>query len=427
MKTTSLLFRILCAGCLLYLPAAPVLAQKADTARYKADWSLHLPSDRRCAFSLGAVAHTRSLQGFSLNLLTTHTAAGAEGVQLSGLTNATRGGLRGVHLAGAANLCELRAYGVLAGGFMNIVGETASGVQLSALANIARKMRGASISGLTNLSGNDARGLQLSALANISGKDQHGAAVCGLMNVSGNRLSGVQLSGIINLNGQSAHGLQLTGLSNIAVNLKGAQIAGAMNVCQGRMHGLQLSATNYAHEVDGLQLGILNLCDGSVRGCQVGLINHSKDTTAHKVGLVNVTPQTRIQLMMFGGNACKLNFGVRFKNRFTYTMLGFGTHYSDMSRKFSGALFYRAGLLYALSPRWEISGDLGFFHIESFRDKQDNRPERLYSFQGRVNLDFTINRFVGVMASAGYGTARYYHRNQNYERKPIFELGIHLF
>ena len=48
-----------------------------------------------------------------------------------------------------------------------------------------------------------------------------------------------------------------------------------------------------------------------------------------------------------------------------------------------------------LSPKLSISSDIGFSHIETFREETATRPERLYSFQWRLNADYEFNRYVG--------------------------------
>lgn len=90
--------------------------------------------------------------------------------------------------------------------------------------------------------------------------------------------------------------------------------------------------------------------------------------------------------MLFGGNTSKNEAAVRFKNRTTYTLLGIGTHYLDLNDKFSGCVFYRAGLHYPIAGNLEISGDLGYFHIENFENEDAETPERMYSLQARVNF-----------------------------------------
>ena len=95
-----------------------------------------------------------------------------------------------------------------------------------------------------------------------------------------------------------------------------------------------------------------------------------------------------------------------------------------LDKDFSGAIYYRLGQYFTLSPRWTISGDVGFFHIETFQHETDSRPERLYSLQARLNADYQINRTLSAFASVGYGTTRYYNKNREYRTRPIVEAGI---
>ena len=235
----------------------------------------------------------------------------------------------------------------------------------------------------------------------------------------------MQFSAISNIAAGEIRGLQLCGAVNIAVKTENAlQFSGLTNVCQGKLRGVQFAPGNYAGEVSGAQIGLLNLCGGNVKGIQIGIINHSKDTTAHKLGLVNITPKTRIQMMLFAGNTSKLNAAVRFKNRRSYTMLGIGTHYLDLNDKFSGCVFYRAGLYYPIASKLELSGDLGYFHIENFENEDAETPERMYSLQARINLEYKFKSRISFFASGGYGMTRYYDKNKFYEKKPIFEAGV---
>jgi hypothetical protein len=65
-----------------------------------------------------------------------------------------------------------------------------------------------------------------------------------------------------------------------------------------------------------------------------------------KLGLVNVNPNTRYQLMIFGGNTSKGNVAVRFKNDLFYTILGIGDHYLGLNKKIYGVniLSHRIGI-----------------------------------------------------------------------------------
>ncbi len=270
-------------------------------------------------------------------------------------------------------------------------------------------------------------GAGINAIFNIVREEMFGVQIGGLANVA-HDMRGLQLSAISNMSAGEARGVQLSAITNIAVRTDRAlQLSGLANVCTRKMRGMQMAYGNYAGEVDGLQLGIFNMCGGEVRGIQIGLVNYSRDSTAHKLGLVSITPSTRIQMMGFVGNTSKTNIAVRFKNRYTYTMMGVGTHYLDLNDKFSGCLFYRAGTFLSLSPKWELSGDLGFFHIENFENEDVVTPERMYSLQARVNIEYKFRPKLSLFASGGYGVTRHYDENRCYEHKPIIEAGIILF
>ena len=221
--------------------------------------------------------------------------------------------------------------------------DTLRGVQIGAFSSVVRnQMRGVNIAGVMNAGGKDMRGVQISGVTNVLTKG-----------------NGLQLSLFSNMSATPFRGIQFTGLSNVSMGMKrGIQVA-ASNVCSSNMRGVQLGGYNYADTLSGSQFGLVNVCVSHPRGVQFGIINYSRDTVAHKIGLVNVNPKTRIDLMAFGGSANKMNVAVRFRNRSTYNIIGVGTHYFGLDERFSGALFYRIGQYFQLSPRFSLSGDLG--------------------------------------------------------------------
>jgi opacity protein-like surface antigen len=238
---------------------------------------------------------------------------------------------------------------------------------------------------------------------------------------------GVQLSGISNASARLFNGLQLSSTSNITAGMnQGLQLAGILNVSEGMMGGWQLGMVNYADSLDGAQIGVFNVARKRPRGWQVGLVNVSYDSIGHKIGLVNVSPRTRIDLMLYGGSSTKINGAMRYRNKSTYNIIGIGTHFMGLDSKFSGALFYRLGQYWQLSPKWSLSGDVGFYHVETFEKNSNNAPERLYSLQARVNADYQITERIGAFASVGWGLTRYYDRNETYRNRPLVELGVTL-
>lgn len=236
---------------------------------------------------------------------------------------------------------------------------------------------------------------------------------------------GLQLSGMSNLSAQTFNGLQLSSISNITNGMdKGLQWSGILNVSTAMQRGVQLGAINYADSLNGVQIGALNFAYNRPKGWQVGIVNVSNDSIGHKIGLVDINPKTQIDLMLYGGSSTKINFGVRYRNKSTYSMLGVGTHFMGLDSKFSGAVFYRTGLYKHLSPKWTLSGDVGYYHVETFQQNSNDAPERLYSLQARLNADYQISKKWGAFASVGWGLTRYYNRNETYRNRPLFEMGI---
>ena len=236
---------------------------------------------------------------------------------------------------------------------------------------------------------------------------------------------GVQLSGASNTSAHNLNGLQLSAISNITAGMdKGVQLSGLLNVSSAMQRGLQLGAINFADSLNGAQIGFFNIARRHPKGWQVGIVNLSYDSIGHKLGLVNVNPTTDIDIMLYGGSSTKANLAMRYRNKNYYSIFGVGTHFMGLDSKFSGALFYRLGLYKQLSPKWSLSGDLGYYHVETFSRENSVKPERLYSLQARINADYRINEKYGAFVSAGWGLTRYYDRNETYRNRPLVELGL---
>ncbi len=268
------------------------------------------------------------------------------------------------------------------------------------------------------------RGVQLGVLFSGIRGEAHGLMLSGLTNAA-HYLNGFQVSGLANTVFTPMKGVQLSAMTNIAMGIeRGMQLAGAANVSSGTMRGLQLAAYNYADTISGLQLGLMNVAVHHPKGVQIGIINYTHDTKAHKIGLVNLNPLTRIDFMGSIGSSSKLNGAIRFRNRSTYNILGVGTHYMGFDEDFSGALFYRIGQYFNLNERSSISGDLGFYHIETFHKNSSDSPARLYSLQARVNYDRQLDKTWGLFGSVGFGTTHHYGSHHNYRTRPLVESGL---
>ena len=236
---------------------------------------------------------------------------------------------------------------------------------------------------------------------------------------------GVQFSGVSNMSANKFSGLQLSSVSNITQGMDGGlQLSGILNVSSGKMRGWQLGAINYADSLRGAQIGLFNIARKRPNGWQVGIVNLSYDSVGRKIGLVNVNPTTDIDVMFYGGTSTIGNVAARYRNKSTYNIIGVGTHFMGLDSKFSGAVFYRLGQYKQLSPKWSLSGDVGYYHVETFSKHNNEKPERLYSLQARINADYRFNKSLGAFASVGWDFTRYYDRNETYHNRPLVELGL---
>ncbi len=338
-----------------------------------------LDSAQTTYFNLGIATRMNRLNGVGLNILAGATQENMNGVQISGIANAAGGNMRGVQLAGITNVN---------GGTMN----------------------GVSISGLVNVSGDASRGVLITGLANIAGENSTGLMVSGLSNIAGENGSGVLITGLSNIAGNSYNGLMIGGLANISgETMNGLQIAGLANIAGEQMSGAQIALANVTGRGKGLQIGLFNFYSDDFQGLQLGLIN--------------ANPSTRYQLMVYGGNSTKLNVGLRAKNDLFYTVVGVGGYYLDFDDKFSGGWFYRAGLELPLYKKLFVSGDLGFQHIELFKNKDEGYPRRLYALEARLNLEYRFTEKFGLFATGGYSKSWDYSSGHNFRNKVIVEAG----
>lgn len=256
--------------------------------------------------NLGLFSSMNRLNGVGINLLGGVVLRDMNGVQITGLANLVGGSMRGVQIAGISNVNGNNLSGVSISGLVGITGNHAQGVIFS---------------GLTNITGDNTSGVIIGGLLNISGENSSGVHLAGLANIAGESFNGITTSGLLNIVGQSLRGIQISGLGNITgEDMHGMQISGLGNVVGGSFTGAQLAPMNMAKSGKGLQIGLFNYYKENFDGFQLGL--------------VNANPDTKVQLMLFGGNTTKLNVGARFKNKLFYTILGGGTHYLDFSDKF---------------------------------------------------------------------------------------------
>lgn len=366
-------------------------------------------------FNLGLMSYYKELQGASINILSDISTYKSKGAQISGLINITGYNNYGAQISGLANVTGYKAYGLRLGGLMNISGNSTTGFQISGLGNVAGKsQKGVSIAGLINLSSKDNTGVSISGLANISGENLTGFAISGLMNVNGSDMKGVQLSSLLNIVGKENRGLQLSALGNVSVINKGVQLG---------------VISNYSVENRGLQVGLTNISSNpKAKSVQLGILNICKDSTniSRQIGLINIKPHTRTQLLISSGNINKANIAVRLKNNLIYTQWEAGMLVGKITDKASLSATYRTGLSIPLiKEKLNLNTDIGYSHIETLKNK--NIPDRLYSIQPRMGIEYSFNKNFGIFATGGYSWTRTYKGNRSFSKDPVIEIGIVLF
>lgn len=322
-----------------------------------------------------------------------------DGIGVNVLGSSVRRSMKGMHLAGIASMTGGESSGLAVGGLVNIIGGKTNGVAAAGLVQIAgTHVCGVTAGGLLNMAGGGYAGIQLSGMANINGGRMAGCSVSGMLNVAGSTARGMQLAGIGNITAGTSQGVQLAPLGNVT---------------GGSMSGVQVALFNYADSVRGLQLGLVNIYKHRMKGVQLGL--------------ANITPDTRVQLMLFGSNHTKINAGVRLQNRLFYTIIGGGAPYLDFSDDFSASFFYRTGIGLPLYRRLRISSDLGYQHMELFGNRHHGYPARLYALQMRAGLELGMTARTALFIHCGYGWDRRYRRNATYQQGVLIEGGVILF
>lgn len=360
--------------------------------------------------NFGLLSNYANMEGVGLNLISSVVHHNSYGVQVAGVINMTGENAAGLQLSSVSNVFGKKASGVIITGLLNVSGTSTNGFTAAGLGNISgTNTNGLAVGGLINICGRNASGMQISGLANIT-QYQRGMAISGLSNVTAQNMQGMQLSALLNIAGRSNKGVQIAGVGNVTVTNRGLQL-GLLNF-EDRGNGVQAGAVNVALKGEGVQLGIVNFCDS---------IHHPL-----QIGIVNLNPETRIQMVLSGGNLNKANAGIRFKNQRTYTEIGAGGCFSGLD-KFSVSGYYRAGVFIPLSSRWEISGDAAFYHIETLKNKDYGCEKRMYAVQPRLNLSYQISDKVGIYAAGGYSWTKYYNHSGVQNHKPTFEIGLTLF
>ncbi|MCH7496586.1 MAG: hypothetical protein IH971_01885 [Candidatus Marinimicrobia bacterium] len=171
-------------------------------------------------------------------------------------------------------------------------------VSLNAVLGISARLRGFEVGGFGNIETEGVVGFQAAGALNAVRGPTTGIQLAGAFNLVSGDLRGAQLAGAINLVRSNTKALQMAGASNIVLGeMRGVQLAGASNVVLGEMRGVQIAgAVNYAHTVNGLQVGAFNFAQIN-NGLALGWFSHARNMPA--------------RITVYADEAGVVNFGVK--------------------------------------------------------------------------------------------------------------------
>lgn len=306
-----------------------------------------------------------------------------KGAQVAGFVNVLKGKMDGFQLAGFTNITTKDVEGIQLAGFTNVALGDVDLLQLSGFGNWGGNVGGGQLAGFMNSAWGNVGGGQMAGFTNIAKGNVGGWQLSGFSNSAGGNVNGGQLSGFINM-ADSVKALQMSGFANVATgSVGGWQLTGFGNLAIGKVSGGQISGfVNIADSVEALQLaGFMNLSGGEIRGAQIsGFLNVARAVKGVQFGAFNFAHEAEgipIGLLSFvwkgyhslGVNASEVApFDITFKTgvkRFYNIISVMSSPYREQS--FVG-LGYGIGSLRNLGKRTGIAGEIQSYQIKSSFD-----------------------------------------------------------
>ena len=239
--------------------------------------------------------------------MSTGTVSGlALGVPLTGVGDLRGMGIAAFGLEASGDISGITLAGIGAGAGGTLGGISVAGIGLGSgegLRGIALggvgvgtggDVRGIALGGIGAGAGGTVRGVVAGGIGAAAGNDVVGLAVGGIGVGAGERVSGLAIGGIGVGAGSTLHGIGIGGIGVGAPMLEGGALApivggeevrgvviapvlfrtsdggsltgaslSAANVVRGHQHGLTIGVVNFAHSLNGVQLGVVNIVTGN--------------------------------------------------------------------------------------------------------------------------------------------------------------------
>lgn len=314
-------------------------------------------------------------------------AGNVEGVQ-TGLVNIARGRVRGLQMGHlllfGVNVAEQGLDGVQIGA-ANTSGKDGTGVQIGAAFNWAdHGFMGLRVGGFNSADGS--RGFSTAVVANHSGKESVGlvAAVGG--NVVLERADGLHAA---------------LGFNFARAGFRGLAVTWGGNLTQGPVEGAEVGALNLAGDTEGAQVGLVNIAR-KVKGAQVGLVNVADDVDGLPLGVVSVTKSGGVHPTAWASSASLVNIGVRFRTRYTFTMVSASLHLTD--GHWVGGPGFTVGARVPLGEKPYFEADVGLTYLNGGAlccARSDGRYPDFFHTRLRTTLGYQL--FPHLSGFAGVG------------------------
>ena len=228
----------------------------------------------------------------------------------------------------------------------------------------------------------------------------NGTEIGGLMNYNNGEMNGFQMAGVVNINREQSNGVMLAGKSNISLGqTSGAMISGVYNLATGDSKGVQIAAVNNATaDFSGVQIGCVNYAH-RLDGVQIGIVNIVDDgDQAIPIGLINVVRNGYYELEVATGDVLftNINYKMGVERFYTIFKLGFSS-YEDKPVLSAGIGF---GTMLTLAEKHKVSIDLSANQI--FYDDDWNQDDVNYLTKLDLNYKLSLGEHVSLLAGPSF-------------------------
>ncbi len=330
-----------------------------------------------------------------------------------------------IGIAGSS-INSLNGFGV--NGVYSVLGGDLNGVQINGLyAETRNRLNGLQISGAVNALTEGGTGAMIAGIGNLSFNEFEGVQLAGISNLNFENIKGMQIGGIFNMAGKDLNLLQLSLAGNVTGgNMKGLQISALFNLSGAANRGLQISSINLTKEQRGMQFGFINACDDN-NGLQLGIVNITgKKQNGAVIGLMNAFEDSRIQLLVAGGNVAYGMVGVRFRTNSIYTAMQLGIPVVHSNTTKSIMFNYHAGYSFNLKYMY-LNADAGFSHFSHESNQVEGKPSKnQFGISLRAGLEKQIISKLGIFLNAGILFLADSYTSPEFSNKFILEGGFTL-